>query len=108
MGTRYQKPVLCPFFFPEVSYIEELVTGRVMDAIRILLIQPIASRVLYRKWGLICACSAFNEGEIIIRIFEDGGDIVFSVSDNGVGVSPGQSRNILKKQTSRKRNPWIW
>ncbi len=56
-------------------------------------LQPIIENAIYHGIDRMV-----DEGEIIIRIFEDGGDIVFSVSDNGVGMSQEQCRNILKSE----------
>ncbi len=56
-------------------------------------LQPIIENAIYHGINRMV-----DEGEIIIRIFEDGGDIVFSVSDNGVGMSKEQCRNILKSE----------
>ena len=39
-----------------------------------------------------------DEGEIRIRIFQDGEDIVFQVEDNGVGMREEQCQEILRKE----------
>ena len=39
-----------------------------------------------------------DEGEIWIRIFEDGEDIIFQVEDNGIGMTEEQCREILRKE----------
>lgn len=39
-----------------------------------------------------------DEGEIQIRIYEEGNDIVFQIEDNGVGMTEEQCREILHKE----------
>ena len=43
-----------------------------------------------------------EEGEIIIEVFEKDRDIIMSVSDNGIGMTEEQCREILQKDTHSK------
>ena len=56
-------------------------------------LQPIIENAIYHGINRMV-----DEGEIIIRIREEEGDIVFSVSDNGVGMSKEQCEEILKSE----------
>lgn len=56
-------------------------------------LQPIIENAIYHGINRMV-----DEGRIVIRIYEEGEDIVFSVSDNGVGMSPEQCVNILKSE----------
>ena len=38
-----------------------------------------------------------DEGEIDVRVRQDGDDIVFYVQDNGVGMTPEQLRTIMQR-----------
>jgi len=38
-------------------------------------------------------------GHIDVRVYQDGGDIVFTVRDDGVGMSPEQAESILKEDS---------
>ena len=40
---------------------------------------------------------AGDEGEIKVDIYSEGEDVIFSVSDNGVGMTKEQCEDILKK-----------
>ena len=56
-------------------------------------LQPIIENAIYHGINRMV-----DEGEIRIRIYGEGDDIVFSVSDNGVGMSKEQCGNILKSE----------
>ena len=56
-------------------------------------LQPIIENAIYHGINRMV-----DEGEISIRIYGEGDDIVFSVSDNGVGMSKEQCGNILKSE----------
>ena len=56
-------------------------------------LQPIIENAIYHGINRMV-----DEGEIRIRIYGEGDDIVFSVSDNGVGMSKEQCGNILKSK----------
>ena len=38
-----------------------------------------------------------DEGRIDVRVYRDGEDVVFSVQDNGVGMTPEQVESILRR-----------
>lgn len=56
-------------------------------------LQPIIENAIYHGINRMV-----DEGEIRIRIYGEGDDIVFSVSDNGVGMSKEQCGSILKSE----------
>ena len=56
-------------------------------------LQPIIENAIYHGINRMV-----DEGEIRIRIYGEGDDIVFSVSDNGVGMTKEQCGNILKSE----------
>lgn len=56
-------------------------------------LQPIIENAIYHGINRMV-----DEGEICIRIYGEGNDIVFSVSDNGVGMSREQCESILKSE----------
>ena len=56
-------------------------------------LQPIIENAIYHGINRMV-----DEGEIRIRIYGEGDDIVFSVSDKGVGMSKEQCGNILKSE----------
>ena len=55
-------------------------------------LQPIIENAIYHGIGRMV-----DEGELVITAREDGNDIVFSVQDNGVGMTEEQCCNILRK-----------
>lgn len=55
-------------------------------------LQPIIENAIYHGIGRMV-----DEGELVITAREDGTDIVFSVQDNGVGMTEEQCCNILRK-----------
>lgn len=55
-------------------------------------LQPIIENAIYHGLGLMV-----DEGEIEVKVRRDGDDIVFSVRDNGMGMSPEQVAVILEK-----------
>ena len=55
--------------------------------------QPIIENAIYHG-----VKQMIDEGEIWIRIFEDGEDIIFQVEDNGIGMTEEQGREILRKE----------
>jgi two-component system sensor histidine kinase YesM len=57
-------------------------------------LQPIIENALYHGLNMI------DEGLIIIRIFEDEGDIVLEVEDNGVGMSADQVEELFKNDAT--------
>ena len=56
-------------------------------------LQPIIENAIYHG-----VKQMIDEGEIRIRIFQDGEDIVFQVEDNGVGMTEEQCQEILRKE----------
>ena len=56
-------------------------------------LQPIIENAIYHG-----VKQMIDEGEIWIRIFEDGEDIIFQVEDNGIGMTEEQCREILRKE----------
>lgn len=56
-------------------------------------LQPIIENAIYHGLNRMV-----DEGEIVIRIRQDGDDIVLSVEDNGVGMTEEQCKEILKKE----------
>ena len=56
-------------------------------------LQPIIENAIYHGLNRM-----IDEGFIEIKIFEDGGDVVFSVEDNGVGMTKEQCESILHKE----------
>ena len=60
-------------------------------------LQPIIENAIYHGLNRMV-----DEGEIVVRIFEDGEDIVFTVEDNGVGMTAEQCTAILKKEPGDK------
>lgn len=56
-------------------------------------LQPIIENAIYHGINRMV-----DEGEIRIRIYGEGDHIVFSVSDNGVGMSREQCESILKSE----------
>ena len=59
-------------------------------------LQPIIENAIYHGLDMV------EEGEIVIEVAERGGDIVMSVSDNGVGMPPEQCREILHRDAKDK------
>ena len=59
-------------------------------------LQPIIENAIYHGLNRMV-----DEGEITIRIREDGDDIILSVEDNGIGMTEEQCQEILKKRTRR-------
>ncbi len=58
-------------------------------------LQPIIENAIYHGLDRMV-----EEGKIRIAIFEDGEDIVFTVEDNGVGMTEEECREILYRETS--------
>lgn len=56
-------------------------------------LQPIIENAIYHGLNRM-----IDEGFIEIRIFEDGDDVVFTVEDNGVGMTEEQCESILHKE----------
>jgi len=56
-------------------------------------LQPIIENAIYHGLDRMV-----DEGKIKIGIHEKGDDILFTVEDNGVGMTPEQCRNILQKE----------
>lgn len=56
-------------------------------------LQPIIENAIYHGLSRMV-----DEGEITIRIYQQKGDILFSVSDNGVGMTEQECREILRKE----------
>ncbi len=57
--------------------------------------QPIIENAIYHGLNRM-----IDEGFIRIRIYEEDGDVIFSVADNGVGMTKEQCENILKKENN--------
>jgi len=60
-------------------------------------LQPIIENALYHGLNMI------DEGHIIIRIFEDGDDVIMEVEDNGVGMTQEQIDNLFVSDITDKR-----
>lgn len=58
-------------------------------------IQPLIENAIYHGIEPLV-----DEGEIVISTASDGEDIILTVSDNGVGMSPEQVESLLKKERS--------
>ena len=58
-------------------------------------LQPIIENAIYHGLNRM-----IDEGFIRIRIYEEDGDVIFSVADNGVGMTKEQCENILKKENN--------
>ena len=56
-------------------------------------LQPIIENAIYHGLDRMV-----DEGQILIRIYSEGEDVVFRVEDNGVGMSEEQCRSILHKE----------
>ena len=56
-------------------------------------LQPIIENAIYHGLNRMV-----DEGEITIRIREDGDDIILSVEDNGIGMTEEQCHEILRKE----------
>lgn len=52
-------------------------------------LQPLIENAIYHGLDMV------DEGEIDIRVYEDGEDIVMTVTDNGVGMTQEQCQSIL-------------
>lgn len=55
-------------------------------------LQPLVENAIYHGLDRMV-----DEGRIVITAMPDGGDVVLSVSDNGVGMTSAQCESILKK-----------
>ena len=55
-------------------------------------LQPIIENAIYHGINRM-----IDEGEIKVDIYSEGEDVIFSVSDNGVGMTKEQCEDILKK-----------
>lgn len=60
-------------------------------------LQPIIENAIYHG-----VRQMLDEGEINIRIYEDGSDIIFEIEDNGVGMSGETCREILHREPGDK------
>lgn len=60
-------------------------------------LQPMIENALYHGLNMI------DEGHIIIRIFEDGDDVIMEVEDNGVGMTQEQIDNLFVSDITDKR-----
>ena len=58
-------------------------------------LQPIIENAINHGLDLLV-----DEGEINVRVRQDGDDIVFYVQDNGVGMTPEQLRTIMQRNPS--------
>ena len=56
-------------------------------------LQPIIENAIYHG-----VKQMIDEGEIQIRIFQEGEDIIFQVEDNGIGMTEEQCQEILRKE----------
>lgn len=55
-------------------------------------LQPIIENAIYHGINRM-----IDEGEIKVDIYSDGDDVIFEVTDNGVGMTEEQCENILKE-----------
>ncbi len=76
-------------FFYEFN-IEEEALGYYCNKITL---QPLIENALYHGISRMV-----DQGEILIKIYLDGNDVIFEVKDNGVGMTQEQVDNILKKE----------
>lgn len=60
-------------------------------------LQPIIENAIYHGVNRM-----IDEGEICIRIYEDGDDIIFEIEDNGVGMSEQKCYEILHSESGDK------
>ena len=60
-------------------------------------LQPIIENAIYHGLNRM-----IEEGVIRIRIWEEDGDVIFSVSDNGVGMTKEQCDALLKEDSGRE------
>ena len=60
-------------------------------------LQPMIENALYHGLNMI------DEGHIIIRIYEDGDDVIMEVEDNGVGMTQEQIDNLFVSDITDKR-----
>lgn len=60
-------------------------------------LQPIIENAIYHGVNQM-----LDEGEIQIRIYEDGEDIIFEIEDNGVGMSEQKCYDILHDESGDK------
>lgn len=58
-------------------------------------LQPIIENAIIHGLDGLC-----DEGEIVVRAEEDGDDILFTVSDNGIGMTKEQCKKILEHDSS--------
>ena len=56
-------------------------------------LQPIIENAIYHGLDLMV-----EEGRIDVKVRQDGEDIVFTVADNGVGMSPDQVAHMLQRE----------
>ncbi|WP_318708908.1 cache domain-containing sensor histidine kinase [Candidatus Acetatifactor stercoripullorum] len=56
-------------------------------------LQPIIENAIYHGLNRMV-----DEGQIVVRAYTDGRDMVFEVEDNGVGMTKEQCRSILQKE----------
>ena len=73
--------------------VDESLTGYLCNKITL---QPLIEN------SLVHGLDMSEEGEIIIEVYEDGDDIVMSVSDNGVGMTKEQCEEILRNDVKGK------
>ncbi|MGN0244269.1 MAG: sensor histidine kinase [Lachnospiraceae bacterium] len=60
-------------------------------------LQPIIENAIYHGIGRMA-----DDGMITIRIYQEDGDIIFSVEDNGIGMDAEQCEEILKEDITKK------
>lgn len=58
-------------------------------------LQPIIENAIIHGLDGLC-----DEGEIVVQAEEDGNDILFTVSDNGIGMTKEQCKKILEHDSS--------
>lgn len=52
--------------------------------------------------AIVHGLDMIEEGQIIIRIFTQGEDVVMTVEDNGIGMTPEQCRDVLCQESGDK------
>jgi len=67
-----------------------------------LILQPIIENAIYHGVGKIQ-----DKGEIAIKVFVDGSNLVYQVSDNGYGIKPARLNEILKTEQVKKRTSGV-
>lgn len=60
-----------------------------------LMLQPLVENAIYHGMEFMD-----GDGEILVRTFLEGGELIFTISDNGLGMTREQVEGLLKEQTA--------